>query len=256
MSNTIKNREDKKKFCQEFFYQFHVEKIEHVKSINLLLKKRKKYPFLEILAGINASEFTLQNKDRIREIKYIILECKKYLLEPCLHYTFRYSNNVISDIERIKKTFPQLERIQLNDLPRIKIEYIKKSTLLFKTDIPFSKNQLYFLSRIKLLNIVKQKNCYILLDESKGRGIQEEKISIIKKIKYLRSCQIKNIGIYGGFGPSNLKTYKEITLLYKMNFSIDAETHLKTRNIIDIDKIKAYLSELIKFRDYINRYSH
>jgi len=60
---------------------------------------------------------------------------------------------------------------------------------------------------------------------------------------------LNDIAIFGGFGPDDLSTYFELRRYYKINFSIDAETKLKTDGHIDIDKTKLYLSQLIRFED-------
>lgn len=71
----------------------------------------------------------------------------------------------------------------------------------------------------------------------------------MKKIDILLKYGLNDIAIFGGFGPDDLDTYFELRRYYKINFSIDAETKLKTDGQIDIEKTKLYLSQLIRFDD-------
>ena len=87
------------------------------------------------------------------------------------------------------------------------------------------------------------------MDNSKGTGIRETKEVLMKKIDILLKYGLNDIAIFGGFGPDDLDTYFELRRYYKINFSIDAETKLKTDGQIDIEKTKLYLSQLIRFDD-------
>jgi hypothetical protein len=71
---------------------------------------------------------------------------------------------------------------------------------------------------------------------------------VIKNINKLLSKGINDIAIYGGFGPKSLSLYFDLKQHYKINFSIDAETKLKTKNSLDLKKVKKYLSELINHK--------
>ena len=71
----------------------------------------------------------------------------------------------------------------------------------------------------------------------------------MKKIDTLLKYGLNDIAIFGGFGPDDLDTYFELRRYYKINFSIDAETKLKTNGQIDIEKTKLYLAQLIRFND-------
>ena len=88
-----------------------------------------------------------------------------------------------------------------------------------------------------------------MLDNSKGNGIKESKASFMKKINTLLAYGLNDIVLCGGFGPGALDVYFELRRYYQINFSIDAETNLKTDRKIDLEKIKLYLSQLIRFDD-------
>jgi hypothetical protein len=95
--------------------------------------------------------------------------------------------------------------------------------------------------------ILKHK-AFILLDNSHGTGRQDSKANLIKKINILLSKNINDIAIYGGFGPQSMSLYFDLKEQYKINFSIDAETKLKTNDSLDLKKVKEYLSELMKHK--------
>ena len=79
--------------------------------------------------------------------------------------------------------------------------------------------------------------------------IQESKDSLKRKIDILLSYGLNNIAIFGGFGSNDLSNYFELRRYYRINFSIDAETKLKTNGKIDLEKTKLYLFQLLRFDD-------
>jgi hypothetical protein len=70
----------------------------------------------------------------------------------------------------------------------------------------------------------------------------------MRKIDKILSVGINDIALCGGFGPDTLKSYFNIREHYKINFSIDAKTKLKTDGSLDISKVKKYLLELMKHK--------
>jgi len=98
---------------------------------------------------------------------------------------------------------------------------------------------------------INDSKTFIMLDDSHGKGKQDDQKNIMRKIDKMLSVGINDIALCGGFGPDTLKSYFNIREHYKINFSIDAETKLKTNNVIDLEKVKKYLSELMKHKyDY------
>ncbi len=167
-----------------------------------------------------------------------------------LHFSFRESKNVLKDLENIKIFFPYIDRLQVNDLPSIQIFYLQRANQFFSAvDVPISDADFNLVQKKKFRSFIKRNNAFILLDNSKGKGIQEPIDALKKKIDLLLSYGLNKIAVYGGFGPDNLSAYFELRRYYKINFSIDAETNLKTGGKIDIEKTKLYLRQLCRFDD-------
>lgn len=233
-----------------YFYQFHAESPIHVKEIGEFFKNKMRDPFQQILIGVAADHSSLSNETEINRLMSLFKACEFYEgFAPVLHFSFRNSDSVVEDINRIKEAFPFVARVQLNDLPSLEIKYLEQASALFSLDIPLSDESFDLIHNTKFRNFINKSNSYILLDNSKGRGIQETKESLMKKINALLHYGLKNIAIFGGFGPNELDTYFELRRYYRINFSIDAETKLKTEGQIDIEKTKTYLLQLIRFDD-------
>ena len=60
---------------------------------------------------------------------------------------------------------------------------------------------------------------------------------------------MNDIAIFGGFGPDDLDSYFELRRHYRINFSIDAESKLRGDGGFDFEKIKLYLTQLLRFDD-------
>jgi len=95
------------------------------------------------------------------------------------------------------------------------------------------------------IKIIKEEKVIILLDNSCGRGIQEEKESYQKKINRCLEKGINNIGLAGGFGPETVDVFLALRNYYQINFSIDAESNLRRNGKLDISKVKKYLNKLL-----------
>lgn len=230
-----------------YFYQFHIDTAQHMHSIIEFIRERKKDPLLKIGIGITADSFSLISESEMERISSIIKSCEKWPeCIPIIHFSFSRSSNVLKDVNEIKKIWPSINRIQLNDL-LLDIDNLKKICKLILVNIPLSNENFHFIHNTKFRNIIKKNKLFILLDNSKGRGIKESKESFTKKIDTLLDYGLNNIFLCGGFGPDRLDTYFEIRRYYRINFSIDAETYVKTHGRADVEKIKLYLSQLIRF---------
>jgi len=236
---------------QHYFYQFHVEDVSHVKDIGEFLKGKIKDPLLKFYVGVSANHFTLGNKNEIFQIKSIFEKCKDYdYFTFVLHFSFKNSLNFFKELKEIKNKLFFINHLQINDLPSDNlISYIKAAANLFQIDLPLSNENFSIIHNNELRRIIKKYRIFILLDNSKGRGIKEPVNSFMKKINILLDYDINNIAVLGGFGPNELETYFKLKRYYKINFSIDAETKLKTNNRIDLEKIKLYLFQLMHFAD-------
>ena len=162
---------------------------------------------------------------------------------------FKNSPDPLSDVKAIKKRMPFVKYIQTNDVPSSELETIKLACKTFLADIPLSDSNFDLVQDASFRQTITKYKAFILLDNSKGAGIRESKESLTKKIDTLLQHGLNDIAIFGGFGPDDLDTYFELRRHYRINFSIDAETKLKTDGQIDIEKTKLYLSQLIRFDD-------
>jgi len=233
-----------------YFYQFHVETPEHVEQIGEFLKEKKHDPLLKICIGVSADSSILEDNDRILSIEAIFRACDFYEgFVPILHFSFKNSADPSRDIRVIKKKLSFVKYIQTNDIPTPELNIIKSACRSFLADIPLSDDNFDLVHDASFRQSIKKYKAFILLDNSKGTGVRETKEVLMKKIDILLKYGLNDIAIFGGFGPDDLDTYFELRRYYKINFSIDAETKLKTNGHIDIDKIKLYLSQLIRFDD-------
>jgi len=232
-----------------YFYQFHAENPEQVKEIGEYLKDAPLDPLLRVYVGISANPSIMLNENEITRIISICHACHSYKhLTPILHFSFQNSKNPDKDIIAIKELLPIIQHLQMNDLSFSK-SLIEHACQLFTCYIPLSDENFQHIHNKDIRREIKNHNAFLLLDNSKGRGIQETKESLMKKIDTLLNYGLNDIGICGGFGPNDLETYFELRRFYKLNFSIDSETKLKTNGIFDIEKIKLYLFQLLRFDD-------
>lgn len=233
-----------------YFYQFHAVTPEQVEQIGEFLKDKKRDPLLKICVGVAADHSVIDSTEKIIQIESIFRACDLYEgFVPILHFSFRNSPDPLKDIRIIKKNLPFVKYIQTNDIPSPELETIKLACRSFLADIPLSDKNFDLVNDVSFRRAITKYKAFILLDNSKGTGIREAKESLMKKIDVLLKYGLNDIAIFGGFGPDDLDTYFELRRYYKINFSIDAETKLKTNGQIDIEKTKLYLSQLIRFSD-------
>jgi len=233
-----------------YFYQFHAEKPEQVEQIGKFLQDKKRDPLLKICVGVAADHSSFNSAAEISKIESIFHICDFYEgFVPILHFSFKNSSDPLKDINFIKKKLSFVKYIQLNDVPEPELEAIKLACKYFLADIPLSDKNFNLINNDSFRKTIKNRKAFILLDNSKGKGVRETKESLMKKIDALLEYGLNDIAIFGGFGPDDLDTYFELRRYYKINFSIDAETKLKTDGQIDIDRIELYLSQLIRFDD-------
>lgn len=241
-------------FSQEvsyYFYQFHADKPEIVEEIGEFLKNKKKDPLLKICIGIQFDGKDFDNREKIQIVQDIFKVCEFYEgFVPILHFSYRFSENQISDTERIKNELPFVKYLQTNDFKKEDgLDFIQYVTENFLADIPLDNENFSLIEDQNFRNLIKNNKAFLLLDNSKGTGVQENKEILTEKINTLLSKDLNDIAIFGGFGPDDLNSYFELRRYFKINFSIDAETKLKTNGEIDTEKIKTYLTQLIRFDD-------
>jgi hypothetical protein len=229
----------------QYFYQFHADTEQQVQSIGEYLLDKRNDPLLQICVGITTDDRCFIDAREMARIAMIDQICRKYNFTSVVHYSFRKSNDISQDIEKLKKALPFIGRLQLNDLPVTEMSHLKFGFNHFTLDIPFCDANFSRIHDKAIQNLIMQKEAFVLLDNSKGRGIQEPKDILMKKIETLLNYGINRIALFGGFGPDELQTFFEMRKYYHINFSIDAETKLKTMDTIDIEKTKRYLLQLM-----------
>lgn len=233
-----------------YFYQFHVQSSEQVEQIGEFLRGKQRDPLLKICVGVAADHSTLSNETAIGRIEQIFRTCDLYeAFVPILHFTFRNSPDTLSDVRQIRERMPFVKYLQTNDLAPGSLEAILLACELFLADIPLFNENFELVHNEAFRNAIQNYKAFILLDNSKGTGMRESKESLQKKIDVLLGYGLNDIAIFGGFGPDDLDTYFELRRHYRINFSIDAETKLKTDGEIDIEKTKTYLRQLMRFDD-------
>ena len=214
--------------ANHYFYQFHADSSEQVEAIGEFLQNKINDPLMMICVGVTANRSLFKDKAQITRILSIYNTCNLYSrFVPVLHFSFRDSVDLFKDLSEIKANFPFVKRIQINDWPQLTAAHLKFASRYFSLDIPFSDENFDLIHDPEILNTIKHQKSFVLLDNSKGRGIQEPKASLMRKIEVLLNYKIKNIAIFGGFGPNDLQTFLELRRYYQLNFSIDAETKLK-----------------------------
>lgn len=233
-----------------YFYQFHAETPEQIEQIGEFLKDKKHDPLLKICVGVSADHSVLNDSEKISRIETLFHTCDFYEgFVPILHFSFKNSPDSLKDVGTIKKKLPFVKYIQTNDVPSPELDTIKLACRSFLADIPLSDSNFDLVHDASFRKTITKYKAFILLDNSKGTGIRETKEALMEKIDVLLKYGLNDIAIFGGFGPDDLDTYFELRRYHKINFSIDAETKLKTDGQIDIEKTKLYLSQLIRFDD-------
>jgi GTP cyclohydrolase II len=229
----------------KYFYQFHADNADHVIAIGDYLKNRKHDPLLKICVGISADNTMFADEAKKKTIRDIFEACEAYEdFVPVLHFSFRASSDPLKDIAGIKEALPYIMHCQTNDLPDISLKVLQAICNNFRAYIPLCDASFEIVHGQAFRDTIKENKAFVMLDNSKGRGISESKDALMQKTDVLLKYGINDIALCGGFGPGDLSTYLELRKYYKINFSIDAETKLKTAGAIDIEKTKSYLSEL------------
>jgi len=233
-----------------YFYQFHAETPEHVQLIGEFMRGNKRDPLLKICVGVHANHQTLFDDEKLGRIKLIFQSCEYYEgFVPILHFSFKNSPTPQEDVKTIHKKMPYVAYLQTNDVKPDDLKTIELACKTFLADIPLFDANFGLIRDKRFRDLIVDNKAFILLDNSKGTGTREDKENLIKKINTLLSYGMNDIAIFGGFGPDDLDTYFELRRHYRINFSIDAETKLKTNGEIDIEKTKIYLRQLLRFDD-------
>lgn len=233
-----------------YFYQFHAETADDVHQIGVYLRDKKRDPLLKICVGVGATHETFSDSIALDRIAAVFKACELYEgFVPILHFSFLNSPDRHADLQSMKQHMPYVGYIQTNDVTKDDMPLIQAVCEAYLADIPLDNDSFSLVHDVRFREVVQKNKAFVLLDNSKGAGVRESKESLMKKIDTLLSYGLNDIAIYGGFGPDELDTYFELRRHYRINFSIDAETKLKTDGHIDIEKTKLYLSQLLRFDD-------
>ncbi len=236
-----------------YFYQFsYADSPKQVEEIGTFLSGKQKDPFLKICIGVYADFHTLNDDAALRNIESIFKSAEHYEgFVPILHFTFKLSSDPKNDIAAIRAKMPFVKYLRLNDLTSEHAEVLAFANKFFLVDIPLSDENMNLVDDPAFVKEVLKSKTFIMLDNSHGGGKQDNAKNVTKKVNKLLSSGINDIALCGGFGPQNLGLYFDMCEHYKFNFSIDAETKLKTNGSIDMGKVKEYLNKLINHKhDY------
>lgn len=233
-----------------YFYQFsYAESPEQIEEIGRFLSGSNKDPFLKICIGVYADAHTLSDAQTLRNIESIFKATEHFeSFVPILHFTFKFSTDPKADIANIRSKMPYVKYLRLNDLKTDHLEILSYANKFFLTDIPLPDENMDLLDNPAFITEVTNGKTFIMVDNSHGRGIQDNKANLTRKINKLLEVGINDIALCGGFGPDTLAHYFDLRKHYKINFSIDAETKLKSGGKLDLEKVKKYLTELMNHK--------
>ena len=178
-----------------YFYQFHVETVDHVQQIGDFLKGKKRDPLLKICVGVFADHTVLDDQKKIAHIEEIFRACDLYEgFVPILHFTFKHSPKPTADVRAIKTKMPFVHYIQTNDIKSSELETILLACKLFLADIPLSDSNFALIHDPKFRNAITKYKAFLLLDNSKGTGVREPKERLMEKINELLKYGLNQYG--------------------------------------------------------------
>ncbi|MCK4934376.1 MAG: GTP cyclohydrolase II [Simkaniaceae bacterium] len=232
---------------ERYSFQCHVETPEQVFMIAEQTRNYTKDPLLDVCIGVTANNQIFYDIDKLAQIKLIYSNCSQVDFIPVLHFSFLNCDDVCNVVLLIKEHFSFFKHIHLNDLILIKTEYLLELVNYFSVYLPLSNSNFEIVNSDLFRSVIKKHEISIVIDNSKGKGLQESIEEYKQKIDILLESGINKITLCGGFGPDSLATYFELRKYYKINFSIDAESKLKTHGVVDLQKTQRYLHQLFRF---------
>jgi hypothetical protein len=228
-------------------YQFYASDETCIREIGLSLKEQTHNPLLTICAAISLDHNGLNDRRRILEIAAIYDACRVHpIIHPVLHFSCLRSKDWMSDLKEIKNKIDLVEQIQLNDFDLSNLPSLEWLLSSKKVDISISSNQFDLIQNPKIRRLIKAHHCLVVLDDSKGTGKSPNLDTLKSQINELLKYGIHRIGLAGGFGPDALASYLFLKRFYRINFSVDAETGVKNGSVTDADKVKLYLTQLLR----------
>ncbi|MGE3556365.1 MAG: GTP cyclohydrolase II RibA [Candidatus Obscuribacterales bacterium] len=234
-----------------YHYQFHVDTPEQLERIGRRVDQTSRDPFLRIAVGVSACDETFGTPSGIANIQSIFELCEEFpLFQPVLHFSFCSSPYPVQSVDEIRRSMPFVRRLHLNDVPSHLIKRVfSKAAPYFHVTLPLCDLTESVLDDFRFASKIRKHGASVVLDNSKGKGITEHFDTLRGKIEWLLERGIRNIGVAGGFGPDRLSTYFGLRRFFRINLSIDSETHLKSDGEFDVDKTLRYLFQLMRFDD-------
>lgn len=227
-------------------YQFFANDLEAVEGVGRFLSGQSKDPLLKICAAISLNSSDLNNEQKKHEITRLAQACYPSQIQPVLHFSFVDSQDYQSDLRRIKQDLSWVQQIQLNDFDPTHLPSIDWLFSEMQVDIPFSDENFELIKTKKIRDLIYKHRCLVVLDNSKGRGRSPDLKQLQSKIDTLLQYGVHRIGLAGGFGPDALHLYFYLKRFYRINFSIDSESGVRTEGKTDTDKVFVYLSQLLR----------
>ncbi len=228
-------------------YQFYASNAQCVHEIGLFLRDQTLDPFLQVCVAITLDHAGLCDPNKLLKIEKIIEACEAYpAIQPVLHFSCKKPDTWLADLKGLTSKIKGPYKIQINDL---KLDHVCELEWLLsskKVDVAISSENFNLISKQKNRRILLKHNCLVVLDDSKGRGKPPTERSLHSKVDKLLKYGINRIGLAGGFGPDALDLYFRLKRYYRINFSIDSETGVKTGRETDTDKVKLYLKQLLR----------
>lgn len=226
-----------------YSFQFPVDSNISIEQLASFVKPLIKDPLLDIFVNVTSHVNDLKKNSLQKTAQH----CLDHGFVPILHLSFRECKQFA--LEELADLSSWFTTIQINDLDPFSIKFIEQFLLRFKVILPLSESTFENIHNKKLQRHIKKGSISVSLDNSGGQGKKESLEWYKQKIDQLLEYGINRVTLCGGFGPDALETYFALRRFYKINFSIDAESGLKTGGYTDQEKIKRYLKQLIFFND-------
>lgn len=232
---------------EKYQYQFYASNPECIGEIAVFLQKHTFDPLLNICAAISLNHNGLYNQQTLGEATAIIKACQKSrIVHPVLHFSFLHTEDYQTDLAALQKKIHGFEQLQLNDFDLAKLASFDWTVFSKELAISLSTSQLGLITKSNIKQTIKKNRFLVVLDDSKGTGKRCDFDQLRTQVELLLKHGIHRIGIAGGFGPDSLEEYFRLKRFYRINFSVDSETGVKTGLQTDPNKVELYLSQLLR----------
>jgi hypothetical protein len=128
--------------------------------------------------------------------------------------------------------FPKENKIDLEI-----IDSLKKDAVIFQ----IRSDQFWLLENPEFVEYLQKTNRYLLLDNSFGTGTEASFDELKKNIMAAVEKNLSHLAVAGGFRADNLDKIIALEDYFKIPVSVDAESELRSCEMIDLEKTKKYL---------------